>query len=62
MSLGIEDANLDNCRQQINNFSRGNIPEVFPGTHVCVLTTQGQLALVQIDKVSNPETGVTTEI
>ena len=59
-SVGTQALSIDDCQSRIESLSAGNIPEVTPGNHLCVLTNQGRLALVKITKVTNPEPGVTS--
>ncbi len=57
---GKEDMSLDDCKQHLEDLSTGNIPDFPPGKQICILTNQGQFALITIDKVSNPKPGVTS--
>lgn len=57
---GKKDMSLGDCKQHLENLATTNIPDFPTGERICILTNRGQLALIEIGKVTNPDRGVTS--
>lgn len=47
-TMGFTQPNLEDCKGDLDKFARGNIPELEINSYICILTSQQQIALLNI--------------
>ena len=58
-SMGAESIDINECNTAIHNFGTTNIPELFKGNQICVLTRIGNVSVVEI--VGGVQNGIILE-
>lgn len=47
-TMGFTQPNLEDCKGDLSKFTKGNIPELEINSYICILTSQQQVALLNI--------------
>lgn len=50
-SVGLLKATIDDCKTILDGAPEGSVPEIGPGTYICVLTTQGNISRVRVENL-----------